>query len=160
MTIGDKIRFIRNFRAMTQKEVGIALGISEKNAAKRIHQYEKNEKIPRDDVVEKMAEIMNVSHFAVAKTCDNEIVECFEDFMWSETYMNMLSKNMANNYKFLYIERTQSQELLSKIINELEQKQRLLWNQTITTNEYIEFKLQWPENSMYYEEIINYGSNL
>ena len=40
MTVGDKIKKIRTFRGMTQKELGLAVGFEEKGADNRIAQYE------------------------------------------------------------------------------------------------------------------------
>ena len=36
MTVGEKIKFIRNFRDMTQKELGVGIGFDEKGADNRI----------------------------------------------------------------------------------------------------------------------------
>ena len=36
MTVGDKIKKIRTFRGMTQKELGLAIGFEEKGADNRI----------------------------------------------------------------------------------------------------------------------------
>lgn len=154
MIEGNKIRFIRNFRNMSVVEFGKNLGLE--NPDVRISQYETGGRVPKEEMNSRIIDVLKVSQFALARTCDNQIIMCCQDFMWTETFINMLSKDVSNNYKFLYIERTQSCDLLSKIFNEIEQQQKLLWNQEITTKEYIEFKLQWPENSMYYEEIINY----
>ena len=38
MTVGDKIKKIRTFRGMTQKELGLAIGFEEKGADNRIAQ--------------------------------------------------------------------------------------------------------------------------
>ena len=38
--MGDKIHRIRDFRGMTQKQLGIAVGFDEKSADVRIAQYE------------------------------------------------------------------------------------------------------------------------
>ena len=40
MTVGEKIKKIRTFRGMTQKELGLAIGFEEKGADNRIAQYE------------------------------------------------------------------------------------------------------------------------
>ena len=39
MTIGKKIKFVRNFRKMTQQQLGEAVGIEGKGAANHISQY-------------------------------------------------------------------------------------------------------------------------
>ena len=40
MAIGERIRFIRNLRGMTQKYLGTAIGFTEKTADVRMAQYE------------------------------------------------------------------------------------------------------------------------
>ena len=47
MTVGDKIKKIRTFRGMTQKELGLAIGLEEKGADNRIAQYETNYRVPK-----------------------------------------------------------------------------------------------------------------
>lgn len=51
MTVGDKIKKIRTFRGMTQKELGLAIGFEEKGAVNRIAQYETNYCVPNTDVL-------------------------------------------------------------------------------------------------------------
>ena len=40
MAVGERIKRARNFRGMTQKELGVAIGFEEKSADIRIAQYE------------------------------------------------------------------------------------------------------------------------
>ena len=47
MTVGDKIRKIRTFRGMTQKELGVAIGLEEKGADNRVAQYETDYRVPK-----------------------------------------------------------------------------------------------------------------
>ena len=47
MTVGEKIKKIRTFRGMTQKELGLAVGFEEKGADNRIAQYETNYRVPK-----------------------------------------------------------------------------------------------------------------
>ena len=46
MQINERIKRIREYRNMTQKELGIALGSTEKSAAVRVGQYETGARIP------------------------------------------------------------------------------------------------------------------
>ena len=50
MTVGDKIKKIRTFRGMTQKELGLAVGFEEKGADNRIAQYETNYRVPKREL--------------------------------------------------------------------------------------------------------------
>ena len=47
MAVGDRIKRIRNFRKMTMKELGMAVGFDENSADVRIAQYENNSRKPK-----------------------------------------------------------------------------------------------------------------
>ncbi len=82
MTIGEKIKIIRIFRNMKQLELGIALGFSESTADNRIAQYETNYRVPKKDVLLKIAEILDVSpsNFFVEPTGSAE--DIMQTFFW------------------------------------------------------------------------------
>lgn len=65
MAIGERIRFIRNLRGMTQKWLGIKVGYPEKTADIRIAQYESGSRGPKDDLIRKLAEVLDVSTAAL-----------------------------------------------------------------------------------------------
>jgi len=49
ITLGDRLKFIRQFRKMTQKELGIACGFPEESADVRIRHYEMNRYVPKQE---------------------------------------------------------------------------------------------------------------
>lgn len=61
MAIGERIRFIRNLRGMTQKWLGVAVGFSQKTADVRMAQYESGTRSPKEELTEKLAEVLDVS---------------------------------------------------------------------------------------------------
>ena len=61
MAIGERIRFIRNLRGMTQKWLGQAVGFPEKTADVRMAQYESGSRTPKTDLVNALAEVLEVS---------------------------------------------------------------------------------------------------
>lgn len=65
MAIGERIRFIRNQRGMTQKWLGIKVGYPEKTADIRIAQYESGSRGPKDELIKKLAEVLDVSTAAL-----------------------------------------------------------------------------------------------
>ena len=65
MAIGERIRFIRNLRGMTQKWLGISSGLPEKTADIRMAQYESGTRVPKAEQTEKIAEALNVSPAAL-----------------------------------------------------------------------------------------------
>ena len=65
MAVGERIRFIRNLRRMTQQRLGISSGLPEKTADIRIAQYESGTRVPKAELTEKIAEALNVSSAAL-----------------------------------------------------------------------------------------------
>ena len=61
MTVGEKIKYIRTFRGMTQQQLGIAIGLSAKGADNRMAQYETNYRVPKKDMLEDIAEALDVN---------------------------------------------------------------------------------------------------
>ncbi len=65
MAIGERIRFIRNLRGMTQKYLGIEIGFPEKTADIRMAQYESGTRSPKADVTNEIAKALGVSPMAL-----------------------------------------------------------------------------------------------
>ena len=61
MAIGERIRFIRNLRGMTQKYLGMAIGFDEKTADVRVAQYESGTRSPKENYITDIAEALDVS---------------------------------------------------------------------------------------------------
>lgn len=61
MPIGERIRFIRNLRGMTQKYLGISIGFPQKTADIRMAQYESGTRTPKTDVTNELAKVLDVS---------------------------------------------------------------------------------------------------
>lgn len=61
MSIGSRIRFIRMKRGLTQRELGIKLGFTPSNADVRVAQYESDGRIPREELMKRIADALNVS---------------------------------------------------------------------------------------------------
>ena len=77
MTLGEKIKKIRTFRGMTQRELGVAVGFDEKGADNRIAQYETNYRVPKNDLLKKMAEALHVdpqNFYTLVPGCAEDIL--------------------------------------------------------------------------------------
>ena len=58
MAIGERIRFFRNLRGMTQKYLGTVVGFPEKTADIRMAQYESGSRTPKADLTESLAGVL------------------------------------------------------------------------------------------------------
>ena len=81
-SIGQRLKFVRRFRRLTQKELGLLMGYSEKTADVRIAQYEKNARTPNAETTAKLAEVLKVSPVVFSPT----ICASREDLLQSMYY--------------------------------------------------------------------------
>lgn len=66
MAIGERIRFFRNLRGMTQKYLGTLVGFPEKTADIRMAQYESGSRTPKDELTGNLAAALGVSALALS----------------------------------------------------------------------------------------------
>jgi len=65
VAIGERIRFIRNLRGMTQKYLGTLVGFPEKTADIRMAQYESGSRTPKEALTKALANALEVSSLAL-----------------------------------------------------------------------------------------------
>ena len=65
MAFGERIRKFRNAIGMTQHELGMKLGFSERTAIIRVGQYENENRKPKQDMINHMAYIFDVANEAI-----------------------------------------------------------------------------------------------
>ena len=66
MAIGERIRFFRNLRGMTQKYLGQVVGFPKKTADIRMAQYESGSRTPKAELTENLAGVLGVSPLALS----------------------------------------------------------------------------------------------
>ena len=66
MAIGERIKFIRNLRGMTQKFLGMAIGFTENTADVRMAQYESGSRTPKEKMTADLADVLDVRPQALA----------------------------------------------------------------------------------------------
>lgn len=65
MITGERIKYLRKLRGITQKELGMAVGFPEKTADVRIAQYESGSRSPKKELTEELAGVLKVSPAAL-----------------------------------------------------------------------------------------------
>jgi len=66
MAFGERLRYFRTKRGLTQKMMGILMGYPERSADIRVAQYENGSRYPKDEVIEALAAGLEVSPKALA----------------------------------------------------------------------------------------------
>ena len=85
MTQGERIKYIRTSRKMTQKQLGLLCGFSESTADVRIRQYESNTKAPKQDTLMLIAEALKVSYISIKNYDLGAAEDILETLFWLDT---------------------------------------------------------------------------
>lgn len=157
MSIGHKIRNIRLKRNMTQKELGLAIGFSERTADVRIAQYESGTRVPKNAVLFNIATALNAnSEYMMAPSIDLD-----EEIIHALIYLDELNllKMEADGFKNIEGEDQKKIKInigfLDYYLEEWYIKKRALENNEITQEEYYEWKINWPDSSERYKKIFS-----
>lgn len=152
MAVGDRIKRVRNFRGMTQKELGIAVGFDEKSADIRIAQYESNTRTPKEDLLRKIAEVLDVNYRSLyeptlyaAEDIMYTLFELDEHYPGTRIYEvtdttdpDFPEKHMAVSFRY---------RLLDEFLREWQLRKKQLSSGEIGKEEYQEWKLNWPQTA-------------
>ena len=66
MAIGERLKRFRMRKKLTQRELGVAVGLSEHTADIRMAQYESGTRTPKAELTAKLAEALEVSTHAIS----------------------------------------------------------------------------------------------
>ncbi|MBM5604538.1 XRE family transcriptional regulator [Listeria seeligeri] len=148
MSVGSRIRRVRKFRDMTQKELGIALGYDEKSADVRITQYETGTRTPKIDVLNAMAEVLNVNVLSLKEptlySAEDILSILFE--IDEETNVNLfdIEDNNDSSNSDTNIGVVINYRILQDFLKEWKLRKQELNDGIITKSEYTEWKINWP----------------
>lgn len=151
MAIGDRIKRVRKFRKMTQKELGRAIGFDEKSADVRIAQYESNIRTPKEDMLKKMTDVLNVNYRSIYEPT----LYAAEDIMYSlfeldEHYpisLHDIIDDRDPQYPTKRVIVNFNSKLLDDFMGTWMEKKQEVKDGVITKEEYVEWKLNWPQST-------------
>lgn len=149
LAIGDRIKRARLFRGLTQKEFGRQVGFDEKTADVRIAQYESGVRTPKEDMLRTMAEVLDVNY----RSLYEPTLYAAEDLMFTlfeldEHYDIELHEIPDPKYpKKKHIAVQFHSNVLDSFLIEWLQRKKDLADDTISKDEYTEWKLNWPDTA-------------
>jgi len=142
MAVGNRIKRIRVLRNLTQKELGLAVGFEENTADVRIAQYETGTRTPKEDMLQKIAAVLDVNYRSIYEPT----LYAAEDLMYTlfelDEHYN-LSIHDFDGKKCLAFNST----LLDDFLAEWQARKNDLADGTISKVEYMEWKLNWPQTA-------------
>ena len=84
MTLGERIKKIRTFRQITMDELGAALGFEGKSMSVRIAQYESGARIPKQDMLLRIADALHCNYKALDDYSFGAAEDIIETLFWLE----------------------------------------------------------------------------
>lgn len=153
MAIGERIRFFRNLRGMTQKYLGQVVGFPEKTADIRMAQYESGSRTPKADLTESLAGVLGVSPLALSVPD----IDCYLGLMHTlftleDRYGLTIEK--GENGISMYADPRKGKDAaeLSEMLNAWAEQSEKYHNGDINRDEYDKWRYNYPkydENSGY-----------
>ena len=151
MAVGDRIKRVRNMRDMTQRELGLAVGFDENSADVRIAQYESGTRTPKEDMLRKIAEILDVNYYSLYEPT----IYATQDIMYTlfeldehyKIHLNEIINPYTSDLPRKQIGISFNANLLNEFMSEWLIRKRELAEGYITKEEYQEWKLNWPQTA-------------
>ncbi|MBP1545504.1 MAG: helix-turn-helix transcriptional regulator [Oscillospiraceae bacterium] len=153
MTIGEKIKYARNLRGFTQKELGLKLGFDEKSADVRIAQYESGTRTPKADLLSEIANLLDVN-ISFLKNPSLENTETFIHLLFDLEQES--KKHHTNNFSIISVSDELGNpqpaiqfhnHLLNEFLSEWQIRRKELNEKIITEEEYAEWMMNFPATS-------------
>jgi len=137
MSVGNRIKKIRNMCGMTQKELGLAIGFDEKSADIRIAQYESGVRTPKENIITNIANALKINPKAIDRLDTENYMDLAHIlFIFEDIYG--IKINIVNGELCLMPDKTKGSiyHPLFDIFNTWRQKAEKLKNGEITEDEY------------------------
>ena len=146
MAIGERIRYIRNLRGMTQKWLGMAIGFDEKTADVRMAQYESGTRSPKEKLTSDIAHALEVSPHALdLPDIDSYVGLAHTLFALEDLYGIQISS--IDGELCLRLDKTKGSTYSSMfdIFNAWHKESEKLKNSEITKEQYDQWRYKYPK---------------
>lgn len=146
MAIGERIRFFRNLRGMTQKYLGTVVGFPEKTADIRMAQYESGSRTPKADLTENLAGALGVSPLALSvPDIDSYLGLMHTLFTLEDRYGLTIVK--TENGVSMYADPRKGKDAaeLSEMLNAWAEQSEKYHNGDINRDEYDKWRYNYPK---------------
>ena len=146
MAIGERIRFFRNLRGMTQKYLGTVVGFPEKTADIRMAQYESGSRTPKADLTESLAGVLGVSPLALSvPDIDSYLGLMHTLFTLEDRYGLTVEK--GENGVFMRVDPRKGKDaaVLSEMLNAWAEQSEKYRNGDISREDYDKWRYNYPK---------------
>ena len=147
MALGERINFFRRKNNMTMNYLGRLLGFTPKSADVRIAQYEKDQKKPKDELIEQIATIFKISPRAL-KVPDIDTYDGLMHTLFALEDIYGISAGQIDGEICLRLNKqvTQPGTTLWNAIEAWADQKEKLKNEEITLSQYDEWRYNYPRD--------------
>ena len=153
MAIGERIRFFRNLRGMTQKYLGQVVGFPEKTADIRMAQYESGSRTPKADLTNKLAEVFGISPQALSVPDIDSYIGLMHTLFTLEDRYGLTIERTENGVS-MYADPKKGTDAaeISEMLNAWAEQSEKYHNGDINRDEYDKWRYNYPK----YDETSGY----
>ena len=146
MAIGERIRFFRNLRGMTQKYLGTVVGFPEKTADIRMAQYESGSRTPKADLTNKLAEVFEISPQALSVPDIDSYIGLMHTLFTLEDRYGLTIEKTENGVS-IYADPKKGTDAaeLSEMLNAWAEQSEKYHNGDINRDEYDKWRYNYPK---------------
>ena len=146
MAIGERIRFFRLMRGMTQKYLGTAVGFPEKTTDIRMAQYESGSRTPKADLTNTLATVLEVSPQALTVPDIDSYIGLIHTLFTLEDLYGMRAERVNGEIHLCFDENkpTTSKSAFAMLAAWAEQAEKYR-NGEITKEQYDSWRYTFPE---------------
>ena len=153
MAIGERIRFFRNLRGMTQKYLGQVVGFPKKTADIRMAQYESSSRTPKAKLTESLADALGVSPLALSVPDIDSYLGLMHTLFTLEDRYGLMVETGENGVSLRFDPRKGKDAAeLSKMLTTWAQQSEKLRNGEINREDYDKWRYNYPK----YDESFGY----
>ena len=146
MAIGERIRFLRNLKGMTQKWLGMAVGFDEKTADIRMAQYESGTRTPKENLTNDLAKVLEVSPAALnVPNIDSYVGLMHTLFALEDIYGVKIEETDGDVCLRVDTSKGNSDANLHKMLFAWLETAKKFYDGNITKEEYDEWRYHYPE---------------
>lgn len=146
MAIGKRIKFFRNRKNLTQKQLGEQLGFMGRTSDVRMAQYESEARIPKHNLVKEMAGILGVnSHALTVPDIDTDIGLMHTLFALEDIHGFQIAKKDGRICLCLDSSDSAPADSIHTMLQTWQQQAEKLENGEISREEYDEWRYRYPE---------------
>ena len=146
MAFGERLRFFRMKRGLTQKMMGLMVGYPEKSADIRVAQYENGSRYPKDEVIDDLAGALEVHPKALSLPDIDSYVGLLHTLFALEDLYGIRVSTVEGE-PFLFVDKTGNKdaaELHSMLLAWSEQVTKLESGE-ISREDYDRWRYRYPE---------------